>query len=72
MPGASPVAFDATQLAALESAAASGQLVVRYGDREIRYQSLAELMGAIEVARRDVAGTTSLRSTRRYPEYHRA
>jgi len=48
------MAFSADQLAALESAAASGHLTVQLGDRRIQYQSLGDLLRAIEVAKRDV------------------
>lgn len=48
------MAFSAEQLAALETAAASGKLVVQLGDRRIQYQSLGDLLRAIEVAKRDV------------------
>lgn len=66
------MAFTSAQLAALETAAASGQLRVRFGDREITYQSLADLLSAIEVARRDLAtSATSSGTTRRYPCYGR-
>lgn len=65
------MAFSADQLAALESAAATGTLSVRMGDRTVTYQSLADLLSAIDIARRDVVGASALRSTRRYPEYGR-
>lgn len=55
----------------MEEAAASGHLTVQIGDRRIQYQSLADLLQAINVARRDVAGATAMRNTRRYPEYGR-
>lgn len=37
------MAFTATQLATLEAAIASGVLSVRYADKTITYQSLAEM-----------------------------
>jgi hypothetical protein len=64
------MAFTSAQLSALETAAATGQLSVQIGDRRIQYQSLADLLQAIDIARRDVAGSSALRSTRRYPEFH--
>lgn len=65
------MAFTADQLSALETAAATGQLSVRFGDREIRYQALGDLMRAIDRARQDVQATGTRRQTRRYPEYSR-
>lgn len=69
------MAFSATQLAALETAAASGQLQVTLGDKTIRYQSLPDLLAAIRLARLDVAaatGTSAIyRGTTRFLEYNR-
>ena len=66
------LAFTAAHLAALETAAASGQLAVQIGDRRIQYQSLDQLMNAIKVARQDVLASGSAgRATRRYPEHGR-
>ena len=66
------LAFTAAHLAALETAAASGQLSVQIGDRRIQYQSLADLMNAIKMARQDVLASGSAgRATRRYPEHGR-
>lgn len=66
------MAFDASQLATLEAAAASGHLTVQLGDRRIQYQTLAELLKALAIARVDVANATAAtRQTRRYAEYGR-
>ena len=66
------LAFTAAHLAALETAAASGQLAVQIGDRRIQYQSLDQLMNAIKMARQDVLASGSAgRATRRYPEHGR-
>lgn len=51
------MAFTATQLAALETAAASGQLRVQLGDKVIQYQNLPDLLAAIRMARADVAAS---------------
>lgn len=66
------MAFTANQLAALESAAASGRLTVQLGDRRIQYQSLSEMLRAIDMARRDVAAAAGLTGpARRYLEHSR-
>lgn len=57
------MAFTATQLAALETAAASGQLQVTLGDKTIRYQNLPDLLAAIRLARADVVAAASTDST---------
>ncbi|HOW76820.1 MAG TPA: hypothetical protein PK959_12980 [Candidatus Competibacteraceae bacterium] len=53
------MAFSAEQLAAMESAAASGQLRVQSGDKIIQFQSLDMLLKAIVMARSDVTATTT-------------
>lgn len=70
------MAFSATQLAALEAAAASGQVRVQIGDMTIQYQTLPDLMAAIRTARNDVAAANTdaaalYRGTTRYLEYSR-
>lgn len=70
------MAFSAAQLAALESAAASGQLRAQVGDLILQYQTLPDLMAAIRMARADVAAATQnasaiYRGTTRYLEYSR-
>lgn len=70
------MAFTAVQLASLEAAAASGQLRVRLGEKEVVYQSLPDLIAAINLARSDVArtaaGDTALyRGTTRYLQHGR-
>jgi hypothetical protein len=53
------MAFSAEQLAALEAAAASGELRVQIGDNVIQYQTLTELMAVIRMARADQVAATS-------------
>jgi hypothetical protein len=64
------MAFSAAQLATLEAAAATGELTVQLADRKIQYQTLADLLSAIDLARRDLAGTAAL-PVRRYMRYNR-
>lgn len=70
------MAFTATQLAALEAAAAAGVLEAQIGDKQVRYQSLPDLLAAIRQARVDVAnaatGATAIyRGTTRYLQHGR-
>lgn len=61
------MAFSAEQLTALETAAASNKLSIQLGDRRVQYQSLGDLLKAIEVAKRDVqAATGAAVPVRRY------
>jgi hypothetical protein len=43
--------FSHTQLAVLEAAIASGALAVKIGDKEVRYQSLGDLIRARDLVR---------------------
>ena len=66
------MAFSAEQLTALETAAASGKLSVQLGDRRVQYQSLGDLLKAIDTARRDQAAISAAsRQTRRYLQHGR-
>lgn len=64
------MAFSAEQLTAMETAASSGTLMVQLGDRKVQYQSLGDLLKAIDLARRDLAGAAAL-PVRRYLRYSR-
>ena len=66
------MAFTAEQLTAMEAAAAQGLTRVQAGDKVIEYQSLPDLLKAIQVARADVATASGApRTCRRYVEYGR-
>jgi hypothetical protein len=66
------MAFSAEQLTALETAAASGKLSVQLGDRRVQYQSLSDLLKAIEVAKRDVQTAAGMGGpVRRYVDFSR-
>lgn len=52
------MAFSAEQLQAMETAAASGQLRVQYGDKTVVYQNLDMLLKAIAAARNDIASAS--------------
>lgn len=47
--------FTQTQIEELEAAIASGVLTVRHGDRQITYQSLAEMRTALDQMRSELA-----------------
>lgn len=46
--------FTLTQLAAINTAIASGTLKVRYADKEVTYHSLTELMAARDLIRSEL------------------
>ncbi len=50
------MAFTNEQIAALESAIASGILTVRYADRTVTYQSLKEMRSTLRQMRGEMAG----------------
>lgn len=66
------MAFTAEQLSAMEAAAAQGLTHVQTGEKIIKYQTLPDLLKAIQVARADVAAASGVqRPPRRYVEYGR-
>ena len=64
------MAFSREQLESLEKAAASGRLRVQFGNTTVQYQSLADLMNAIKMARADVMRAEG-GHLRRYAQYSR-
>jgi hypothetical protein len=58
-------------LARLLAVRASGELMVQFGDRVVRYQTIADLNLAIAAAQRDIALTEGTAQTRRFGEYGR-
>ena len=66
------MAFTAEQLATLEAAAASGTLRVQFGDKVVQYQSLPDLLDAIQLARNDLLSADNTRNRRRYFTYARS
>lgn len=60
------MAFTTAQLTAIEEAIASGQLRVKYADKEVEYRSLSEMKQVRDLMRRDL-GLISSGSTRIYP-----
>jgi hypothetical protein len=65
------VAFTSEQLSALEAAASTGALTVKFADRLGTYQSLSDLLEAIKLARRDVSAASGSQSRRIYLEHGR-
>lgn len=59
------MAFTQQQITTLESAIAEGTLSVRYADRQVTYQSLAEMRQALAQMRREVAAAAGQRPRRR-------
>lgn len=60
------MAFTTEQLATLESAAATGQLMVQLGDKVIRYQTAAEMLQVIRQARSDTGSGAGISDGLRY------
>lgn len=56
------------QLTALEAAVAQGTLRVRYGDKEVEYRSLAEMLRVIDMMRKEL-GIVKNDSGRKYASF---
>jgi len=69
------LAFTSADVTALERAIAKGTLQVTLGDRTIRYQSMADLIRARDLAKSEVAeaaaGSTKAQRLRRYQVFSR-
>jgi len=52
------VAYTQSQVDDLRAAIASGQLIVRSGDRSIQYRSISEMREQLRIMESDVAGAT--------------
>ena len=64
------MAFNQSDLQAIQTAIGSGVLRVRYADgREVTYQSLDDLLKAEKRIQGDLAGTSGRRNRRSYPGY---
>jgi hypothetical protein len=50
------MAYSQTEIDSLRSAIASGQLIVRSGDRSIQYRNLAEMREQLRIMEADVGG----------------
>jgi hypothetical protein len=53
------MSWTTTDLASIEKAIASGELRVKFGDREVMYRSIDELLKARDVVKASVESTTS-------------
>lgn len=51
-------AWTSEDLAALERAIAQGALRVKYGDKEVEYRSLSEMMRTLDIIRKDLGIST--------------
>jgi hypothetical protein len=63
------MAWTTTDLTAIENAIASGVLRVRFSDREVQYQSLADLLKARDVIKGSVDSTVSASSRCTYASF---
>lgn len=62
------MAFTLSQLQALEEAIAQGALSVRYGDKQVTYQSTAEMLKVRDMIRREL-GLVESGAGRVYPGF---
>ena len=53
------MAYTAEQIADLKAAIASGQLMVRSGDRSVQYRNLDEMQRSLRIMEDEVSGSTS-------------
>lgn len=60
------MAFTTADLAAVESALASGELSVQYADRRVQYRSVDELMRAREAISKDLDAAAGKRRPRSF------
>jgi hypothetical protein len=53
------MAFTSADLTAIEKAIASGVLVVKFSDRQVTYQSTADLFKVRDMIKNSIAGSTA-------------
>lgn len=66
------MAFTQQHITALETAIASGTLSVRYGDRQVTYQSLSDMRRLLKQMRSEVAGAAGQRPRSRTMRMYQA
>jgi hypothetical protein len=59
------MAFSTAQLAAIEAAIASGELVVQYEGKRVEYRSIGDLMKARDLVRAELVATGQLAASSR-------
>ncbi len=59
------MAFSTIQLAAIEAAIASGQLVVQHDGKRVEYRSMADLVKARDLVRAELVAAGSLAASAR-------
>jgi hypothetical protein len=64
------MAFTSADIDALDRAIASGELMVRHGERQVTYRSLDELIKARATIAAEIAASAA--TSRAYPRYQRA
>jgi len=57
------MAFSETQLATLEAAISTGTKVVRYGDKQVEYHSMGEMLTLRDAMKRELDTTSNNRVT---------
>jgi len=64
------MAFTTADIDAIDRAIASGELIVRMGDRQVQYRTLDELLAARDRISAVIASESS--TSRAYPRYQQA
>jgi hypothetical protein len=64
------MAFTSADIDAIDRAIASGELIVRMGDRQVQYRTLDELLAARDRISAVIAAQSS--TSRAYPRYQQA
>jgi hypothetical protein len=64
------MAFTTADIDAIDRAIASGELIVRMGDRQVQYRTLDELLAARDRISAVIAAQSS--TSRAYPRYQQA
>lgn len=64
------MAFTTADIDAIDRAIASGELIVRMGDRQVQYRTLDELLAARDRISAVIAAQSS--ASRAYPRYQQA
>lgn len=65
------MALTTSDLTALETALASGELTVEYDGRRVTFRSVAELRSAIEYVKGEIASAAGTRTTQSFAEFTR-
>lgn len=63
------MAWTADQLSQLDTAIANGSLTVKYGDKQVTYRSLEEMLRIRDLMRKELGVVSKARGGRVYPYF---